>query len=173
MDETPVSSVRRWRLVLAVLAGCLLLAACEAPPPDVTFYGNRNAVETGPARWCTVDVATDSAPCTESPIEDIPHLAIGPGQSVQINVPSEIGPWAVYFRYLDKDGKLADGTSETFKDGRLAYTLEPFDAQDQLIYVEVRSDLIVSSDAQGRAEFGVWALLVDPPPPAPSSMDEP
>ena len=36
-----------------------------------------------------------------------------------------------------------------------------------------RSDLIVTSDAQGRAEFGVWALLVDPPPPAPSSMDEP
>ncbi len=172
MDETPVMSVRRWWLVLAVLAGCLTLTACQAPLPDVTFYANRTAVATGPTRWCEVDVATDSGNCTETTVEEIPRLTIGPGMAVQINVPAEIGAWAVYFRYLNKDGELADGTSAAFTDGRLAYTLEPFDAQDQLVYVEVRSDLIITSGEQGGAEFGVWALLIDPEQPAAQDPNE-
>jgi hypothetical protein len=154
-------------LVAAVL-GCVLLTACDAPRPDVTFYGNRTAVETGPTRWCTVDAAADNVNCEDAETGDIERLTIPAGKPVQINVPDAIGgdPWAVYFRYLDKDGKLADGRSEIFTDGRLAYTLEPFDKADQLTYVEVQSGFILVGGEQTGVDFAVtksWLLLVDPP----------
>lgn len=134
----------------------------------MTFYGNRATVETGPTRWCTVDTAAENVNCEDAATEDVERLTIGPGKAVQINVPGEIGnvPWAVYFRYLDKYGTLADGRSEIFTDGRLAYTLEPFDAADQLTYVEVQSGFILMGGAQSGVDFAVtksWLLLVDPP----------
>ncbi|MET0864726.1 MAG: DUF2771 family protein [Nakamurella sp.] len=158
----------RLRLVTAAVLGCVVLSGCDAPRPDVTFYGNRTAVETGPTRWCTVDAAAEEVNCEDAAEEDIERLTVGPGKAVQINVPGDIGnvPWAVYFRYLDKDGKLADGRSEIFTDGRLAYTLEPFDAADQLTYVEVQSGFILMGGEQSGVDFAVtrsWLLLVDPP----------
>ena len=107
-----------------LVGGCAVLTACEAPRPDVTFYGNRTAVETGPTRWCTVDEAAETVTCAEtdprtSQTDDRPR-ATGPDQRAGRD---RTTPWAVYFRYLDEDGKLADGRSEIFTDGQLAYTL--------------------------------------------------
>ena len=159
--------------VLWVLAAacCLLLAGCEAQRPDVTFYGNRTAVQTGPTRWCQVDVAAEAVNCDDSPSEDVVRLSVGPGRPVQINVPGAIGhaPWAVYFRYRDQSGTLADGRTEIFSDNRLAYTLEPFSTDDQLLYVEVQSGFILMGGQQSGVDFAVtksWLLLIDPPAPA-------
>lgn len=158
----------RWRWVLGAVLACVALTACEAPRPDVTFYGNRTAVQTGPTRWCQVDPTAQDVTCSEAPPQDVPRLTIGPGRPVQINVPKAIGdiPWGVYFRYVSKDGKLADGRTEIFTDDRLAYTLEPFTATDQLLYVEVQSGFIVMGGAQSGVDFAAtksWLLLIDRP----------
>ncbi|HEY5877719.1 MAG TPA: hypothetical protein VIU11_02335, partial [Nakamurella sp.] len=59
-----------------------------------------------------------------------------------------------------------DGRSELFGDGRLAYTLRPFDADDQLVYVEVRSGFVpMAGTGTSTIDFAasqVWLLLVDP-----------
>jgi len=176
MDETLVNSLRRWRLVPAVLAGCLVLTACQAPPPDVTFYGNRNAVETSPNHLCDIDQAAQTINCPDPDPADVPRLTLGPGQPVQINVPSAIAntPWTVYFQYLDKDGTQADGRTDTFSDGQLAYTLHPFDATDQLTSVEVVNDFVLVASADGGVVFQPtrgWLLLVDPAEPAAADTD--
>lgn len=180
MDEAQVTAssatvvrkaaVRRWRWVTGILACSLALTACEAPRPDVTFYGNRTAVETGPTRWCEVDLTAQSVACTEAAEQDIPTLALRPGQSVQINVPGAVGttPWAVYFRYRNADGALADGRTEIFTDGRLAYTLRPFTDLDQLVYVEVQSGFILMGGAESGVDFAAthsWLLLINPEEP--------
>jgi hypothetical protein len=146
----------------------MLLTGCEAPKPDVTFYGNRTAIETGPTRWCEVDQAAQTANCTEADPQDVPHLSVGPGRGVQINVPGEVGntPWAVYFRYLDAKGELQDARSQILRDGQLSYTLEPIDEADQLVYVEVRSGFVLTAGAETGVDFAAtqsWLLLVDPP----------
>jgi len=122
-----------------------VLAGCEAPRPDVTFFGNRSAVQTAPTHWCDVDETASTVSCTETAVEDVPRLSLRPGQQVQINVPGAVGstPWTVYFRYLDAKGELADGRSEVFSDGRLAYTLQPLTPEDQLTYVEVQSAFVL------------------------------
>jgi len=165
---------RRVGVVAAVVAGSLLLAGCEAPRPDVTFYGNRTAVETGPTRWCDVDVTAEQVNCVEMAEQDVERLSLRPGQSVQINVPSAIGdtPWAVYFRYLDAGGDLQDGRSEIFTDGQLAYTLRTFDEQDQLVLVEVRSGFILMGGQDSGVDFAAthsWGLLIDPEEPSPQT----
>jgi Protein of unknown function (DUF2771) len=153
--------------VLAVLWCGLLLTACEAPRPDVTFYGNRAAVNTAPTRWCEVDDTAQFVSCTETPADQLPRLTLRPGDSVQINVPSAVGdsPWAAYVRYLDEDGELADGRTEIFTDGRLAYTVHPPSERDQLVAVEVRSDFVLTPGEQGAVDFAAkhsWLLLIDP-----------
>ncbi len=160
--------VRRWRGLVLVLAAAVALAGCDAPRPDVTFYANRHAVDTGPTRWCTVDTAAQSVACTEADAAAVPRLTAAPGKPVQVNVPAAIGhePWALYFRYLTKDGTLADGRTEIFSDSRLAYTLTPFAATDQLTYVEVQTGFVLMGGAQSGVDFAVtrsWLLLVDPP----------
>jgi hypothetical protein len=158
----------RWRWVLGPLAVGVLLTACDAPRPDVTFFGNGTAVETGPTRWCQIDEAAATLGCTETPPDELRRLTLKPGGQVQVNVPSAIGatPWQVYFRYLDAAGKLADGRTEIFSDGRLAYTLYPFTAQDRLTYVEVQSGFVLTPGAQGGVDFAAtraWLLLIDAP----------
>lgn len=157
----------RWRWAITAAVCGLALSACEAPKPDVTFYGNRTAIETGPTRWCDVDQSAQSVNCTEVDAGDVPHLSIGPGRGVQINVPGEVGdtPWAVYFRYLDAKGELQDARSEIIRDGRLSYTLEPLDAADQLVYVEVRSGFVLTAGEETGVDFAAthsWLLLIDP-----------
>ena len=166
-----MNSARLCGWIAAATVCCLTLAACEAPKPDVTFYGNRTAVSTGPTRWCEVDVAAEEINCAEAADDEIVRLDIGPGRPVQINVPEAIGgtPWAVYFRYLNNAGELADGRTQIFTDGQLAYTLEPFGDQDQLVYVEVQSGFVLTGGVQSGVDFAVtksWLLLIDPLAPA-------
>ena len=158
---------RSWRSALTVAACCLVLAACDAPRPDVTFSGDRTAVETGPTRWCDVDAAARSINCTDTPEDQVQRLELPAGQPMQINVPGAVGdnPWGVYFRYRNAAGELNDGRTEIFTDGRLAYTLRPFTATDPLVYVEVQSGYILMGGAQSGVDFAVtrsWLLLVDP-----------
>jgi hypothetical protein len=171
MDKALVSSSRRWWPVVAVLAGCLVLTACEAPEPDVTFYGNRTAVETGPNHRCQIDRTAETIDCPDPDPADVPSLTLRPGQAVQINVPSAVGktPWTVYFQYLDKDGKQADGRTDTFSDGQLAYTLRPFEQTDQLTSVEVVNDFVLVAGTDGGVVFQPtrgWLLVVEPAEPA-------
>jgi hypothetical protein len=162
-----VKHARRWAWVAAAAIAGLSLTACEAPRPDVTFYGNRTAVESGPTQWCIVNAAADDVDCTQAAPEDVQRLTLGRGQAVQINVPGAVGdaPWAVYFRYLDEAGTLKDGRSEIFTEGRLAYTLRPFTEQDQLVYVEVRGGLVLVPGEESGVDYAFsqsWLLLIDP-----------
>src|SRR5664279_4850229 len=77
-------AARRWRWVASVLVAGVVLAGCEAPRPDVTFFGNRTAVQTGPTRWCEVDEAALTVACTQAGVEDVSRLSLRPGQQVQI-----------------------------------------------------------------------------------------
>jgi len=170
------AAARRWRWVAAVLAAGVVLAGCDAPRPDVTFFGNHTAVQTAPTHWCDVDEAASTVSCTETGIADVPRLSLKPGQQVQINVPETVGstPWAVYFRYLDAKGELADGRSEVFSDGRLAYTLQTLAPEDQLTYVEVQSAFVLVPGEQGGVDFAAtraWLLLIDPLP-APGANEQ-
>ena len=78
------------------LPGCS--TACEAPQPDVTFYGNRAAVDTGPTTVCDVDqqaatvycpepdaggpaAAVDQARSERADQRPVGHRATGPGGS--------------------------------------------------------------------------------------------
>lgn len=167
---------RRWRWVASVLVAGVLLAGCQAPRPDVTFFGYGTAVHTAPTRWCDVDEAASTVSCTEASVEDVPRLSLKPGQQVQINVPEAVGstPWAVYFRYLDAKGELADGRSEVLTDGRLAYTLRTLAPEDQLTYVEVQSTFVLVPGEQGGVDFAAtraWLLLIDPLP-GPSANEQ-
>ena len=170
------AAARRWRWVAAVLAAGVVLAGCDAPRPDVTFFGNHTAVQTAPTHWCDVDEAASTVSCTETGIADVPRLSLKPGQQVQINVPEAVGstPWAVYFRYLDAKGELADGRSEVFSDGRLAYTLQTLAPEDQLTYVEVQSAFVLVPGEQSGVDFAAtraWLLLIDPLP-APGANEQ-
>ena len=178
MDQAQVTARprSRWRLLVAVTATCLALAACESPQPDVTFYGNRASVDTGPTTVCEVDEQAATVFCPEPDVADLPQLSLKPGQSVQINVPTAIadGPWWVYFRYLDKDGTLSDGKTSTFTDGQLAFTLTPFSEADQLVSVEVQNDFLLVEGDDGGVDFQPtrsWRLLVIPV--VPSTETEP
>jgi len=170
------AAARRWRWVAAVLAAGVVLAGCDAPRPDVTFFGNHTAIQTAPTHWCDVDEAASTVSCTETGIADVPRLSLKPGQQVQINVPEAVGstPWAIYFRYLDAKGELADGRSEVFSDGRLAYTLQTLAPEDQLTYVEVQSAFVLVPGEQGGVDFAAtraWLLLIDPLP-APGTNEQ-
>ncbi len=162
-----MSAGRRWRWVASALVAGVLVAGCQAPRPEVTFFGNRTSVDTGPTQWCQIDQARLSFDCTDTTPDDIPRLALKSGDHVQINVPAAIGdtPWWVYFRYLTADGTLADGRTPLFSDGRLAYTLSPLTPQDQLTYVEVQSDFVPGLDEEGAVTIRPthrWLLLIDP-----------
>ncbi len=152
---------------IAAALAALALTACEAPRPDVTFFADRTAVDTGPSRWCTPDEATLTVSCTEMPPEEVARMVVRQGGAVQINVPEQVGgtPWQVYFRYVGTDGELSDGRTEVFTDGRLAYTLRPFDETDQLTYVEVQSGFILTEGERGGVDFAAtrgWLVLVEP-----------
>ena len=171
MAQTPMTSQRRARpgrrLVPAIIGCCLTLSACQAPPPDVTFYGNRTAVQTAPTRTCELDEAAATIGCPDTNPDDLPRLPLRRGDSVQINVPAAIGdtPWWVYFRYLDAEGTLSDGRTEAFTDGRLAYTLRPFGTEDQLVSVEVQDNFVLVAGADGGVDFVPargWQLLIEP-----------
>ena len=175
---SPIGTTRpsgRWIGLLGGAAMGLMLTACTAPLPEVTFYGNRTAVDTAPTRWCTLDYTAEVVNCAETPPDQIPRLSLQPGQPVQVNVPAAVGdqPWTVYFGYLDDAGELLTGRSEIFSDGRLAYTLRSFSDTDQLVYVEVRSGFELTPGVNGGVAYSStqgWSLRIDPA--APSSTPE-
>ncbi len=171
---SPARRRRRWITLLAGAAACLALTGCQAPLPEVTFYGDRSTVDTAPTRWCTVDTTAEQVNCTEADTDQVQRLSLRAGQPVQINVPGQVGhqPWGVYFRYRDAGGQLLDGRSEVFTDGRLAYTLRPFNAGDQLVYVEVQSGFVLMAGTDNGVDFAAsqgWLLLIDPVEPAPAA----
>jgi hypothetical protein len=165
----PTSTGRRRRLSAALGGGALALAltACTAPLPEVTFYADRNAVNTPPTRWCTVEVTVteQNVECTGDPS---PRLSVGPGGPVQINVPGAIAdqPWLVFFTYRNAAGETWEARSPVFTDGRLAYTLHPLSEQDQLLSVSVLAGFELTAALAGGVNFTStqgWELLIDPP----------
>ncbi len=153
-------------MLLTGAALCWTLTACTAPLPEVTFYANRDAVNTAPTRWCTVEVtvAAQDVRCTDG---ESPRLSAGPGQPVQINVPAAVAdqPWLVYFTYRNAAGEQWDARSQVFNDGRLAYTLHPLSADDQLLSVEVLSGFELTAALSSGVDFTStqgWELLIDP-----------
>ncbi|GAA2006556.1 DUF2771 family protein [Nakamurella flavida] len=151
----------------------LALSACQAPRPDVTFYGNRTAVESGYTLWCSPNQDRTQFEC------DQPHgpdgearLSLRPGQSVQINVPDAIAeqPWLATFVYRTADGEQLQGRSEVLDDHDLSYTLTPIESGDQLLRVEVVTGFEVgpqtTADPNSTGfDIGAtrsWVLTVDP-----------
>jgi hypothetical protein len=161
-------------ILIGAAAVILTLTACTAPLPEVTFYGNRTDVTTEPTRWCAVDATAQQVTCTAANSDQLQRLSLRPGQPVQINVPGEVGeqPWGAYFRFRNAEGQLRDGRSEIFTDGRLAYTLHPFDDDDQLVYVEVQSGFVLMAGTDtSNVDFAAsqsWLLLIDPIEPSSS-----
>ena len=155
---------RRIGTLVAGLALGLTLTACTAPLPEVTFYADREAVATGPTRWCTLDAVTQDVSCTG---QTSPQLRVGRGQPVQINIPGSVAdqPWLVYFTYRNAAGEQWNGRSQIFTDGRLAYTLEPLSKDDQLLSVEVLSGFELTAALTSGVDFTStegWQLLIEP-----------
>lgn len=167
---------RRIGTALAGLALGLTLTACTAPLPEVTFYADRAAIATAPTRWCILDAAAQDVSCTG---QDSPRLRVDRGQPVQINVPGDVAdqPWLIYFTYRDAAGEQWNGRSQIFTDGRLAYTLHPLSADDQLLSVEVLSGFELTAALTSGVDFTStqgWELVIDPADgTAPASTDTP
>ena len=161
-----IAGRQRLRTLLMAAALCLTLTACTAPLPEVTFYANRDAVNTPPTRWCTVQVTVTAQDVTCADGAS-PRLTVGAGQSVQINVPGAVAgqPWLVYFTYRNAAGEQWDARSQIFDDGRLAYTLHPLSEDDQLLSVEVLSGFELTAALTSGVDFTStqgWELLIDP-----------
>ena len=148
------------RLLATALVGGLLLTGCTAPRPEVTFYGNRSAVEAGPALWCQVNTADLQFECPTIDPAHYVRLTLRPGDPVQINVPSDIGrqPWQVAFQYANAEGTVVEARTALFTAGQLAYTLQPVAATDRLLHVEVQTGLLPTAD--GVVVTRSWVLDV-------------
>ncbi|MTD16986.1 DUF2771 family protein [Nakamurella sp. YIM 132087] len=163
-----LSRLRGLAAPVGLLAALLVLAGCTAPRPDVTFYGNRHDVQTGPALWCTVDDANLTFACPEQDDASFARLSLRAGQGVQISVGAEIGdtPWVVYVQYRSADGTEDALRTAFFTDGELSATVHPPEATDQLLRVEVQAGLILTATADGSGvdytSTRSWVLLVDP-----------
>ncbi|GGL88741.1 DUF2771 family protein [Nakamurella endophytica] len=164
----PAATARRWRRLagpLAVLTAGAVLAGCTAPRPDVTFYGNRVAVDIGPTLWCAVDTSALTVSCPDPDPDDIARLDLRAGDSVTISVDPQIGntPWTAYVQFRAPDGTVTEARSELFSDGRLAYTVTPPTPADQVVRVEVQSGFVPTGTAGNTdvqfAATRTWVLL--------------
>ena len=180
MDRRPSRLVRLTGAGLLVLA----LSACQAPRPDVTFYGNRTAVDTGYTLWCSPSEDRTRFECeTPEGADGTARLGLRPGQGVQINVPDAIGeqPWLVAFVYRSTpDGEEQTGRSAVLTDHQLSYSLNPIDPGDQLLRVEVQSGLQIGPQTDPNAPAGsaieiaathTWVLTIDPLPEAAEDIE--
>lgn len=157
----------RWAaLGLVPLLG--LVAACQVPRPDVTFFGNGKSVDTEPTTWCPVDTdKLEIGACEETALTDLPQLTLQAGQPVQVNVPTAIArqPWQIVFRYATPNGDLGEGRTAVFTDRQLAYTLEPPDAGDLILRVRVETGFLPTAQDEF-ATTQVWELLIRPQEPS-------
>lgn len=163
---SPRRGVRWTVLGLVPLLG--LIAACQAPRPDVTFYGNGTAVDTEPTTWCPVDAdKLEIGTCEETGLTELPQLALQAGQPVQVNVPTAIArqPWQIVFRYTTPDGEVGEGRTAVFSDHTLAYTLRPPQPDDLFIRVRVESGILPTANDEFTATQ-VWELLIRPQAPS-------
>ncbi|MFN2495264.1 MAG: DUF2771 family protein [Pseudonocardiaceae bacterium] len=149
-------------LVAALLATAALAGCSQPPAPEVTFSVDGRSAQTGPLRYCDVELteceAADSA---------VAVLTVPTGHPVQISVPESVAetPWQVVFRYR-KDGAQAGGRSEVFSPGaRQEYTLQVPEA-GALETLEVQQ-FGAPEVANGESNFrirAVWVLAVEGPP---------
>ena len=146
---------------VAVLATGLALAACEAPTPSITWYGNANSVHVGPRLYCTL-TSTPQPTCSQL---DGPEatLALHTDDPVQVNIPPEVAsePWVLVYSYAD------DTTSyrtSVITDGKtLSYLVRPL-AGKQLKQIDLQI-LQVTAGASGTPEWSpyqAWVLVVTP-----------
>ncbi|SDO38586.1 Protein of unknown function [Nakamurella panacisegetis] len=149
------------RLGGLLAAAALLVAGCTSPRPEVTFYGNRTAVQVEAYGWCK-----DLTTCTLDKAR-IARLTMHADQALQVNVPSEIGDsiWRVIWTFQDTKTKVVtSGSSPYFTDKRLSFTVPSFGTAQILQTVEVQR-LIAGTDANGNVGFAVtssWDLLIVP-----------
>ncbi|HEU0128616.1 MAG TPA: DUF2771 family protein, partial [Pseudonocardiaceae bacterium] len=92
-------------LIVALLTTAALAGCGQPPAPEVTFSVDGRSAQTGPLRYCDVEL-------TECEADDsaVAVLSVPPGHPVQISVPESVAeaPWQVVFRYR-KDGAQAGG----------------------------------------------------------------
>lgn len=157
----------RW-LGLALVPVLAFTAACQAPRPDVTFFGNGTAVDTEPTTWCRVDTENlRIGDCEQAAEDDLPRLTLQPGQSVQINVPTAVArqPWQVVFRYVTPAGEEVDGLTRVFDDHQLAYTLRTPDPGDQFLRVRVLAGWYPTEQDEFSSTQS-WELVITPEQPS-------
>ena len=146
----------------ALAAAALIVSGCTVPRPQITFYGNRTAVQVQAYQWCK-DLNT---PCNLDRA-NVARLSMKTNQPLQVNVPSEIGDsiWRVIWTFQDTKNKVVtSGSSPYFTDKRLSFTIPAFGADQVLQTVEVQR-LIAGTDADGNVGFGVtssWDLVIAP-----------
>lgn len=145
----PGRPVRRALIAcMATLAG--LLAACAAPHPDVTFYGNRASALATPALWCDVDRSSLQLACPEgsSDRRAVVSLPLRKGDSVQVNVDGDLAaaPWWIYLQYADAKGTLQQGHGQLMTDHTLSTTVRLPDVDDQVVRLEVQSGFVPLQD---------------------------
>jgi Protein of unknown function (DUF2771) len=150
----------RLRIAALGILAAGLLTACDAPQPEVTWYGNRTSVNSGPALYCTItDQLALRCPTLEGPGA---RLKLYPDDRVQVNVPHEIAakPWWLVVSYAD--GSLSYRTP-LFTDGKtLSYVIEPNGHPLKQIDLQVPTIIADSAGAPQYAPYQVWVLMVDP-----------
>lgn len=148
-------------LVGALLAGTAL-SGCTKPQPTVTWYGNRTAVNVGPALYCDLtDQLTLICPETEGPIARLP---LHPEDAVQVNIPPEIAerPWLLVISTTDGSPSYR---TPIMQDGQtLSYLVRPLDGHPigqidlQVLTVTAAADGVTPQFTPYQA----WVLVVDP-----------
>ncbi|SFB62261.1 Protein of unknown function [Amycolatopsis marina] len=163
----------RSRLAVLVSCAALTLVGCSAPDggPEVTFFADGEAVESGPLVHCDVLIRR----CEQG--GDPAKLRARAGRPVQISVPSEVSdaPWVVNVQYADANGEPRPVKQEFFSPGtRHAYTATGDAPGDQLLVVEVQQlgaayaadeDVNPLLDAAGNPQLvarAVWSLQLIP-----------
>lgn len=150
---------QRLRMLAGVVVVAAVLTACEAAPPDVTWYGNRTSVAAGPALFC--ELSQDLTPTCSVTDGPIAQLSLHAEDAVQVNIPAEVAeqPWLLVISY-------ADGSSSTrtplIDDGGKTLSWTVYPAGHPLQHIELQV-LTLTSDAAGQVQFTplqVWALAI-------------
>ena len=153
-------SLRRPFAVLAALAMCFPLAACDSPRPTVTWFGNGTSVDEGPSLYCQLISQLEvGCPVTDGPPA---RLSLHVDDPVQVNIPAEIAekPWWLVISYADGSSSYR---TPLFDDGKtLSYIVHPAPGHP-LKQIDLQIP-IITAGAQGEAEwppYQIWVLAID------------